>query len=282
MGEVTFGIKGLAVIYRKERNDSWTIIFPTNKDHKARLFIKNEESMKNGSEDEYLNVGNLGSFQNIKIDSIGSIPPKDGVFQTTDFTESILDLTSEEFFGEGVQKNPDSRFTMGEKKIEIKHAVLSSILSQENRLNFVFPIDRPDEIKLLKKQDGSPKWLTWIVGGAIELEEEGKILIEIDGNQFLLKDGESFFIDNDCADDDIECQYSDKNDFQIYLEYYLSKDVDPITRKLRNGKFRRVEAISIYIPDEDIKLPTGNKDIATKPPPKICIPAMISNPMGLD
>lgn len=258
MGTVTFEIEGLVAIYRKKDSDSWTIIFPTDDCHKAKLY-KNEKLK-----------GYLSEANNIKVTTTNSISPTGG-FHTSKFTNDVLDLTGNDLFIEGVQKNLYGPNPYKEKRIEILHAVLDSKDVQRKRLNYVFLIGESDKLKLITDERGKRKLLSKLVSGKINLNEGGKIEIVIDGEIITFVDGDSFRIDNDCD------SLSDENDFQAYQYMYLSKDVDPRTRKLLNGKYRRFEMLSIIEPKEDI-----GKNADTKPPPKVCIPLTISKPDGLD
>jgi hypothetical protein len=274
MSTVTFTISGLAVFYRVEGSDSWTIIFPTDECHKASLFVTNKEIGTS------VPIADLAETEHFSFTSTQSIPPKDGKFETPDFINEMMDLTGADLFEEGVQKNPNPDHTIGEKRLEIKNAVLFSEKVQENRLNYVFQVDNPDGIKLLKDENGQPRLLTNFVGGSINFEEGGEFTIEVNNQTIKLTDGESFEIDNDC-----HLLVSDENDYQTYQRYYLSSNVDSARRTLRNGKFRRFETISIFKPTLDLILPTPpNPDSAlgiTVTPPRVCNPIRISNPKGL-
>jgi hypothetical protein len=282
MGTFIFGIKGLAACYRKPDEKFWNIVFPTDKDHKVELYW-----IKNGVKDgpEYL------ADRKVNITVSGGEERADDDFQYQSF-EDVLDLTTNYLHANGLarrpieeqQKNEDGEPMVGRLELQIPDAKLFSCAPRENRLNFVFPFDKPADIQLITKADGRPKIFPTIVGGVISLMEDGEITINIGEGQNIinLKEGDTFFINNDCDGESI------RNDFQHYQDLFVSPDPSD----------RRFEMISLYDspnpePQTDMTcsfneepffnisilepfLKNFNKDINTEPPPRICDTVRIS------
>lgn len=247
MGTINFTIKGLAACYRKMEDEFWNIVFPTDKVHRVYF-----ETSKPGK----LNRISLND-KTVTITTTASVKPDD--YEDASFKQYVMDLTGSYLHEQGLFQNQNRPTEIGERRIMIPHAKLSSIKQREGRLNYVFPIDQPDKIQLIK--DGNePRIFSMLVGGNINVEQEGKVTIAIEGEEQIdLSDGDWFHFDNDCQSE------SERNDFQLYQDIFVNQQSADI----------RYEVISIMKPN-------FTKKISTDPPPLICDTVVISNTEGLE
>jgi hypothetical protein len=254
MSTVNFSLKGLAACYHKEENSFWTIIFPTDSKHKVKFTY-----FKDGSREGPIELAD----KSIEILSPDSVAPDD--FQDKMFTKHVMDLTGPQFHKEGVKKNDVKAVAgFGERILQVPHAKLSAKPPREGRLNYAFPYDKPDDIVLLRDEDGDRQSITPLVVGSIIINDKA-IKIKIEGEPDIeLFAGDSFDIDNDCHETIVV------NDFQLYAKLYSNQESSI-----------KYEAISINDPTF---IPTNADDVVTTitaTPPNVCEITRISNTTGL-
>ena len=286
MGIFVFGIMGLAACYRKPNEKFWNIVFPTDDNHKVKLLWR-KSSGESG--EEFL------ANKKVAVIVSGSDDRQEDDFQYPSFAD-VIDLTADYLHANGLARRPDSAQQknengeplVGKVELQILNAKLFSCVPRENRLNFVFPFNNPAGIRLITTADDRPKIFPIIVGGVISLKAGGEITINIDGqNITTLKEGDVFFINNDCDGKSI------RNDFQHYQDLFVSPNPPDI----------RYEMISLYdSPDPqpqteftcsfneepflDISILESffndfSKGIKTEPPPRICDTVRISKTENL-
>jgi hypothetical protein len=264
MATIEFEIKGLAACYRKDGDESWTIVFPTDDYHKVKFSFKKA-------------TGETGSTEldgkTVTISSTNTAPPKD--YEDAKFKKHAIDLTSDYLHTEGIVKRAVPLNETRETRLRIPHATLSSKKERDKRLNYVFLFDEPDKMRLIKDKDDPKKAQRFLnlIGGSINFKaNDGKMTINITGeNPIPLSVGDTFKIDNDCNAE------SGRNDFQLYQDIFANK-VDP------NKLF---EMISINDPKSAEKNKVKKDSdrlvkIFTDPPPLICDGVRISLTEGLD
>jgi hypothetical protein len=252
MGQVTFTVEGLAAFYRKEGNNSWTIVFPTDKCHKIKF-----QYIKNGNLSDSID---LADAESIKFTAVKSNQPDESAYIDQKFRDEVIDFGREYLFNEEVKFNRHANY----KAISIMDAKLTSKSIQGGRLNFYFPSDKPEDIKLIKDKNGNPQQFCRVIEGKVDIENDGNIKIEIEIKKddyvgiysIILLAGDKFVIDNDCKNEKLEAI---DNDFRYYSDVFPSV----------SG--RKVELISIFNPIP----PIGSPSAATKPPPRVCNPIII-------
>jgi len=253
MSTIEFIIKGLAACYRKDGEDFWNFVFPTDKNH----VIKFEWTQ---GEKTYGPIELAG--KSATISSPDSLPPV--AFEDSGFIKYTIDLTADYLHSQGIKMREMYQMQVAETTLKIPHATLSSISRNEGRLNYVFPFNDPGQISLIRDKDdpSKPQIFSNLIGGKIDLKDGGKITINIDGEEpIVLSEGDAFAIDNDCHGS------SERNDFQLYQDIFENK--------ASSGK--RFEMISIFDPNAKVK-----KHPFTDPPPLICNGVRISLPEDLD
>lgn len=250
---IDFTIKGLAACYHKEENDFFNIIFPADETHKVYFMTS-----KGGTANRIPLKG-----RRITATVTKSIPPNE--YEASCFIKYAKDFTGDYLHGAGVKKKRIKSHGVEEVKLEIQHAKLFSEKERKGRLNYVFPIHDPADIKLIVDEDGNPQIFSELIKGEIEVEEGGMLTILIDGSEPIeLSDGDSFHFDNDC-----HCE-TRRNDFQLYQDIFANILSE-------GGQEILYQTVSIKNPAVGASAKTSAAVRRTDPPPLDCDPVRISN-----
>ena len=203
MGYVTLNIEGLSASYYK--NDIWNVIFPCDKKYHTVKFFYLKDSVI--SSPISLNSST------IRITTEGAVPPK---YPYNPSYEMLMDLTSNDLHKEGIKFVSDIQEGKDKSIMIVANAHFFAAETKKRR-NYI--TDRNgDSVKTICSEYAS------IVGAEIELEEDGKVIMEVEGpnpSRIDFEGGEELYFDNDCHN----ClAVSTVNDFEYYQDIFENSD----------------------------------------------------------